>query len=278
VDDTLLSPLREEVKALSADKTLGQHFLVDESLCTRIATCAGILSGKTVIEIGPGPGGLTRALLARGASVCAIEKDPRCTAALAPLQTIYGNRFRIYWKDALSVDITTLIPSEIPKPLIVANLPYNIASLLFLQWLPHLVRFEKWVLMFQKEVADRLCAAPCTKDYGRLSVLAQSQASLRKELFLPPGAFVPPPQVYSTVICCTSQEKPPSFALYSSLERLTQRAFAMRRKMLKNTLRPLFSEQELCTLGISPQSRAETLTITQFLSLAKKEVKERASI
>jgi 16S rRNA (adenine1518-N6/adenine1519-N6)-dimethyltransferase len=271
VDDALFPPLREEVKALSADKTLGQHFLVDEGLCARIAACAGTLSGKTVIEIGPGPGGLTRALLARGASVCAIEKDLRCAAALAPLQTIYGNRLQIHWKDALSVDITTLIPSEMPKPLIVANLPYNIANPLFLQWLPHLVRFEKWILMFQKEVADRLCAVPCTKDYGRLSVLAQSQASIRKEFFLPPGAFVPPPQVYSTVICCTPQEKPPSLALYSSLERLTQRAFAMRRKMLKNTLRPLFSEQELSALGIAPQSRAETLTVSQFLSLAKKK-------
>ncbi|MDR0406737.1 MAG: 16S rRNA (adenine(1518)-N(6)/adenine(1519)-N(6))-dimethyltransferase RsmA [Holosporales bacterium] len=259
-----LPPLAEAIETLQTRKSLGQHFLVNEDICRRIAAYAGDICGKTVFEIGPGPGGLTRALLEQGAYVCAIEKDDRCALTLTPLQEVYGERFCLRFEDALRVDF-----SAFSSPIVVSNLPYNISTPLLFKWLPFLEQFCTLVLMFQKEVAERLYAQPRTKSYGRLSVLLQAKAHVTKLFHLPPGAFIPPPKVHSTVVLIEPKSVPRQRELHTSLDAITKCAFSTRRKMVKTTLSSLFSEQELLHLGISLQARAEELAVAQFLELAK---------
>jgi 16S rRNA (adenine1518-N6/adenine1519-N6)-dimethyltransferase len=223
--------------------------------------CAGSIAGKTIIEIGPGPGGLTRALLEQGAHVHAIEKDPRCAAALAPLQEVYSERFFLEFQDALRMDFSCL-----SNPSVISNLPYNISTQLLFRWLPSLEKFDQLVLMFQKEVAERLYAQPRTKAYGRLSVLLQTKAHITKMFHLPPGAFLPPPKVHSTVVSIVPKRENIPPTVYDALCNLTRNAFAKRRKMIRNT--QSLSEQMLTQNGISPHARAEDLTTEQFLKLA----------
>ncbi|HZT87404.1 MAG TPA: 16S rRNA (adenine(1518)-N(6)/adenine(1519)-N(6))-dimethyltransferase RsmA [Stellaceae bacterium] len=263
-------PLREVIAryGLSAHKGLGQHFLLDRNLTDRIARAAGPLDACDVIEIGPGPGGLTRSLLEAGAHrVVAIERDERCLAALADLADIYPHRLDVVSGDALTVDLASL--SRPPRK-IVANLPYNIATALLLGWLDRIGEYESLVLMFQREVSERLVAAPRTKAYGRLSVLVQWLCDVRLLFDVPPRAFVPPPKVTSTVVALTPRPHPLALARKEVLERVTAAAFGQRRKMLRASLKSLgvASEPLLTRAGVSPSARAEELSIYEFCALA----------
>ncbi len=255
---------------LATKKSLGQHFLLDSNITTRIARAAGHLAGVTVIEIGPGPGGLTRALLESDAArVIAIEKDARCIAALAPLQAHFGARFTLIEEDALRISPQQLC--EGPRA-IVANLPYNVGTELVTRWISELYHdataYQSITVMLQREVAERLSAIRGGKDYGRLSVLTQAICSAQGLLELPPGAFSPPPKVTSTVI----QLKPKPRAEFdlNALERVTKAAFGNRRKMLRQSLKSLRVDAESwCeSHGIAPTERAEQLTVEQFIMLA----------
>ena len=221
-------PLREIIAqhGLSARKGLGQHFLLDLNLTRRIARAAGDLTGVTVIEVGPGPGGLTRALLETSAHrVVAVERDERCVTALAELVEAAAGRLQVVAGDALAVDLSTL--ADVPRA-VVANLPYNIATPLLLGWLRQFDRFQSLTLMFQKEVAERLTAAPGTKSYGRLSVITQWRAEARTLFTLPARAFTPPPKVDSAVVRLTPRPQPEA-ASWPILERVTAAAFGQRR-------------------------------------------------
>ncbi|MEM8936621.1 MAG: 16S rRNA (adenine(1518)-N(6)/adenine(1519)-N(6))-dimethyltransferase RsmA [Pseudomonadota bacterium] len=264
-------PLRDVIEryGLAAKKTLGQHFLLDLNITRKIVRLAEIDDGDHVIEIGPGPGGLTRALLETGARVTAIERDERCIAALEELSAANKNRCRVIEADALSVDETGLLDdAEAVK--IVSNLPYNISTELLIKWLragPPLWR--SMTLMFQKEVADRILADPGNKTYGRLSVIAQAASKPRRAFDLPARAFSPPPKVDSTVVIFD----PPTdlIAPLNVLERVTQAAFSQRRKMLRVSLRPLFHEQLSAALenaNATETQRAEELSVEQFQRLA----------
>ena len=203
-----LPPLRDVINrhGLGARKSLGQHFLLDLNLCGRIARASGDLRGVNVVEIGPGPGGLTRALLDEGAQrVVAVERDKRCIAALQELAAVYGDRLHIIEADALKVDLSTLAP---PPRRIVANLPYNIATALLIAWLRRIDDFESLTLMFQKEVVDRLSARPRQKDYGRLSIITQWLCAVRPEFNVDKRAFTPPPKVASSVVTLTPHPQP----------------------------------------------------------------------
>ena len=264
-----LAPLREVVArhGLAPRKSLGQHFLLDEGVCGRIAALAGDLTGRHVLEVGPGPGGLTRALLARpAASVTAVEVDPRAVAALGELAEAFTPRLTIVSADALEFDIGTL-----PAPRqIIANLPYNVGTPLLVGWLRDAARFERMILMFQQEVAERICAAPDTDAYGRLGVLAQWRTRASLLLSLPPGAFTPPPKVYSAVVGLTPHPTDPGPALFAAMERLTAAAFGQRRKMLRGALKPLGQPEALLeAAGIAGNLRAETLTVAEFDRLAR---------
>ena len=262
-----LPPLRDVIRAfqLDARKGLGQHFLLDLNLTRRIARAAGDLSGVSVIEVGPGPGGLTRALLDSPASrVVAIEKDPRCIEALAGLKAHYGDRLTIVAGDALKADIVSLAPA--PRR-IVANLPYNVAVPLVLGWLRNIAAIDGMVLMFQREVADRLAAKPRSKAYGRLSVIAQWLCDTRVLFTVDKRAFTPPPKVMSAVVSLTPRPEPLAPADWSSLEKVTAAAFGQRRKMLRSSLKSL--DLDLETLGIPPTARAEELTVPEFCRLAR---------
>ena len=262
------TPLRDLINkyGLHTKRSLGQHFLLDENLIAKIARQAGDLAGRHVIEIGPGPGGLTRALLAtNAASVTAIEIDPRAAAAIRELEAAHFGRLRLVEGDALAMDAATLTPA--PRQ-IVANLPYNVGSPLLVRWLKQAASFERLTLMFQAEVAERICAAPGTPDYGRLSVLAQATCSACVAMRVPPEAFWPPPQIHSAVVSLVPHREQPAPALLASLERLTAAAFGQRRKMLRGALRGLGGESLLESAGIEPSRRAETLSISEFLALA----------
>jgi 16S rRNA (adenine1518-N6/adenine1519-N6)-dimethyltransferase len=266
-----LPPLREVIRrhGLAARRSLGQHFLLDLNLTARIARAAGDLAAGTVIEIGPGPGGLTRALLAAGtAHLVAVEIDPRCVEALAELRQAYPDRLEIREADALVIDPATLGPA--PRR-IVANLPYNVATALLTRWLPGLAAFERLILMFQKEVADRLCARPRSKDYGRLSVALQWRASVKRLFDLPPRAFTPPPKVTSTVIEIRPLAEPRYPADAAALERVVAAAFGQRRKMLRQSLRSLIADPlpVLAAAGLADTARAEELSVEQFAALAR---------
>jgi 16S rRNA (adenine1518-N6/adenine1519-N6)-dimethyltransferase len=269
-----LPPLREVIArhGIAARKSLGQNFILDLNLTRRIARAAGRLDEVTVIEIGPGPGGLTRSLLAEGARrVVAIERDPRCLAALGELATHYPGRLELVAGDALALDPATL--SEAPRK-IVANLPYNIATALLLRWLDRIRDYESLTLMFQREVALRLVAAPRVPAYGRLSVLVQWLCEPKILFDLPPRAFVPPPKVTSSVVSLTPRPTPLAPAAKSCLERVTAAAFGQRRKMLRSSLKTLGIPIEplLAAAGIPPTARAEELSVSEFCALARAAV------
>lgn len=222
-----------------------------------------------MLEVGPGPGGLTRALLAGpAASVTAVELDRRAVAALAELQAAHPDRLRILEADALRIDPATLLPAR-PRH-VVANLPYNVATPLLVGWLRGAAALDGMTLMFQQEVAERICAAPDTEAYGRLSVLAQWRCRCDLLLSLPPGAFRPPPKVWSAVVGFRPRPEDPGPRLFATMERLTAAAFGQRRKMLRGSLRPLGgAEALLAAAGIAGERRAETLSIAEFDTLAR---------
>ncbi len=264
-----LPSLRDTIArhGLDARKALGQHFLLDEALCQRIARFAGDMAGRQVLEIGPGPGGLTRALLrTEAAHVTAVELDRRAVAALAELEAAFPGRLRVVEADALKFDATTL-----PAPRkIVANLPYNIASVLLIGWLRQAAQLEGMTLMFQQEVAERICAAPDTDPYGRLAVLAQWRCQCALLMTLPPGAFSPPPKVHSAVVGFTPHPQDPGDALFRTMERVTAAAFGQRRKMLRGALKGLGqADALLAQCGIAGERRAETLSVAEFDALAR---------
>lgn len=262
-----LPPLRAVIASLglSARRSLGQNFLLDLNLTRRIARAASPLDTGTVIEIGPGPGGLTRALLLEGARhVVAIERDHRFVAALAPLMEAAGGRLEILEDDALAVPVHAL--GREPRR-IVANLPYNIATPLLIDWLANIDAFAAITAMFQKEVADRLLAPPGSRTYGRLSVIAQWAARVRPVMTLPPRAFTPAPKVESTVVQLIPRADRAAVAM-ADLERVTQVAFGQRRKMLRASLKPLGGEALCGRAGLDPTLRAEDVDIEGFVRLA----------
>jgi 16S rRNA (adenine1518-N6/adenine1519-N6)-dimethyltransferase len=270
-DPSGLPPLREVIArhGIAAKKSLGQNFILDLNLTRRIAHAAAPLDHATVIEIGPGPGGLTRALLAEGARrVVAIERDPRCLAALGEVAARYPGRLDIVEGDALALDPAALTD---PPRRIVANLPYNIATALLLRWLDRIGDYESLTLMFQREVAERLVATPRSPAYGRLSVLVQWLCAPRILFDLPPRAFVPPPKVTSSVVSLTPRPQPLAPADKPTLERITAAAFGQRRKMLRSSLKPLGVPVEplLAAGGIPPTVRAEELSVLDFCGLAR---------
>jgi 16S rRNA (adenine1518-N6/adenine1519-N6)-dimethyltransferase len=265
----MLPPLRDVIArhGLNARKSLGQHFLLDEGLCGKIARQAGDLSGRHVVEVGPGPGGLTRALLASGAeSVTAVEVDARAVGAMRDLQAAYPERLHVVAADALRTDLATLVPA--PRQ-IVANLPYNAGTPMLIGWLRQAAAWERLTLMFQLEVAERIVAAPGTESYGRLSVLAQLTCETDILMRVPPGAFTPPPAVMSAVVGFVPHPVQPAGGLLLSVERVTAAAFGQRRKMLRGSLRGLGGTALLERAGIDAQRRAETLSVAEFVVLAR---------
>lgn len=266
-----LPPLRDVIErhGLQAKKALGQNFLLDLNLTGKIARTAGNLSGATVIEVGPGPGGLTRALLANGARrVIAIERDERCLPALAEISGHYPDRLKVVPGDALKTDFSQLSPDGPVK--IVANLPYNIGTELLVRWLtvsewPPF--YESMTLMFQREVAERIVAQQGDDAYGRLAILSgwRTQASIMFDI--PPQAFTPPPKVTSSVVHLVPRELPLA-ADVKRLGRVTEAAFGQRRKMLRQSLKSLGGEILLGSVGIDPTRRAETLNVEEFVRLA----------
>ncbi len=262
-----MPPLREVIATfnLRPDKALGQHFLLDPWLLERIVRLAGPLDGLNVIEIGPGPGGLTRALLASGAaSVLAIEVDPRASAAVRALAAAHRGRLTVLQADALSVDLPALIG---PPRALVANLPYNIGTALLVRWLAQADAYRSMTLMFQQEVAERIAAPPGAGARGRLSVLAQWLAAVDVVLHVPAAAFSPPPKVDSALVRLVPRPSPPPPVQVRAMERLTAAAFGQRRKMLRGALKPLGGEALLRRVGIDPERRAETLSVAEFEQL-----------
>lgn len=277
---TALPPLREVIReyGLSARKGLGQHFLLDSNLTRKIARAGGPVADTRIYEVGPGPGGLTRMLLEEGAAeVVAVEKDSRCVAALGELAGHYPGRLRLVEDDALKCDETTFFPNTMPssgpRPRIVANLPYNVGTALLVKWLtvePWPPWWQSATLMFQKEVAERIVAAPGTAHYGRLAVLAGWRCRARRLFDVPALAFTPPPKVTSAVVRLEPSEPCVPGLSVAALERLTRAAFGRRRKMLRSALKPLGPEVPgaLEALGIAPTARAEELSVEQFCRLA----------
>ncbi len=272
-----LPPLREVIAAhgLTATRTLGQNFLLDEQLLARIAAIPGSLEGQAVLEIGPGPGGLTRALLRAGAQVTAIERDVRCLPALAELAEAFSGRLTVIDGDALTLDHTAIMRG---KPFaVVANLPYNIGTELFTRWLSPAAWPPAWAsltLMFQHEVARRIVAQPKTgpgsSEYGRLAILAQWRARPRLAMKVHRSAFTPAPKVMSAVVHVEPAAMPPGVAP-PVLEQVTQAAFGQRRKMLRQSLKALPGALEaLAALAIDPERRAETLSVAEFVTLARR--------
>ena len=272
IDD--LPPLREVIKQhdLRAKKSLGQNFLLDLNLTARIARAAGPLDGITVVEVGPGPGGLTRALIANGAKrIVAIERDDRAIAALSEIAARYPGRLEVVAADALAFDPQTRLDGGPAR--IVANLPYNIATALLVGWLtaePWPPWFDRLVLMFQREVAERITAAPGSKTYGRLSVLAGWRTEARILFDIAPSAFVPPPKVTSSVVELIPRPAPlPCGSI--ALQKVTAAAFGQRRKMLRQSLRSLGRDPLplLAAAGIEPTARAEEIPVEGFARLAR---------
>ena len=271
-----LPPLREVIRdhGLTAKKSLGQNFILDLNLTRRIARAAGPLEGRTIVEVGPGPGGLTRALLLEGAArVVAVERDPRCLEALVDIAARYPGRLEVHAGDALEADWRTLIGPQAGPVSIAANLPYAVATLLLVGWLesdPWPPWWGRMVLMFQKEVAERIVSEPGSKAYGRLSVLSQWRAKVRIVMTLPPEAFTPPPKISSAVVeFLPRQEMSPACSV-KSLGKITAAAFGQRRKMLRQSLKQLGgdAEQLLAAAGIAANLRAEQLAVSDFARLA----------
>lgn len=269
-----LPPLREVIRELSltAKKSLGQNFILDLNLTARIARSAGPLEGATVVEIGPGPGGLTRSLLAESASkVIAVEKDARCLPALEAIAAHWPGRLQIIEGDALAVDwAATLPPGQ--KARIVANLPYSVGTPLLTGWIktePWPPWFDRMILMFQREVAERIVAKPGDKAFGRLAILSQWRCEARILFNLPPRAFTPPPKVESSVVEFRPRANPLDAGSAAMLERVTAAAFGQRRKMLRASLKSLPGAVPLLEeLDIEPSARAEELGIADFCRLA----------
>ncbi|MGI8840580.1 MAG: 16S rRNA (adenine(1518)-N(6)/adenine(1519)-N(6))-dimethyltransferase RsmA [Caulobacteraceae bacterium] len=263
-----LPPLREVLAAagIGADKRFGQHFLFDLNICRKIVRLAGPLEKTAVIEVGPGPGGLTRALLEAGARVVAVEKDGRFMPILAQLAEASDGRLTVMHADAMRVDESALPGAPTA---VVANLPYNVGSPLLVKWLTGPFRPAAMTLMFQKEVAQRVVAAPGGGDYGRLAVLAQALCEARVVMDLPAGAFTPPPKVASAVVRLTPRAPRPPDDLIASLQRIAKAAFGQRRKMLRACLRDLDGEALCAQAGIDPSARAETVPVAGFLALAR---------
>lgn len=269
-----LPPLREVIAQhnLSAQKSLGQNFLLDLNLTSKIARQAGDLTQSDLLEIGPGPGGLTRGLLAEGARrVIAIEKDRRCIAALEDIQKAYPDRLKILEGDALSINPMEHLTGPVK---VVANLPYNIGTELLIRWLTP----KRWppfwtslTLMFQKEVAERIVAPVASKAYGRLALLSQWRTDANIVMNLPPSAFTPPPKVSSAVVHLTALSAPRFEAEAAVLEKTVAKAFNQRRKMLRSSLKgfTLDLEEKLQAAGISPTLRAEQVSLEQFCALAR---------
>ncbi|HEX4194926.1 MAG TPA: 16S rRNA (adenine(1518)-N(6)/adenine(1519)-N(6))-dimethyltransferase RsmA [Stellaceae bacterium] len=274
-----LPPLRDIIRRfdLGARKSLGQNFLLDINLTRRIARTAAPLEQANIIEIGPGPGGLTRALLLEGAPhVTAIERDQRCIAALRELEAAFPGRLTIVEGDALEIDAASL--TSAPRK-IVANLPYNIATPLLIGWLGNIRAYESLTLMFQKEVAERLAAAPGDDAYGRLAVLTQWLCTVKLAFDVPPQAFVPPPKITSTVVHLTPRPTPLAECEQRLLERVTAAAFGQRRKMLRSSLKSLGGDTAalIAAAGVEPTVRAEELSIEQFCALARALDQSRAT-
>jgi len=266
-----LPPLREVIAAhgLSASKALGQNFLLDEQLLDRIARIPGDLADQAVLEIGPGPGGLTRALLRAGARVTAIEMDRRCLPALAELGEAFPGKLRVIEGDAMKLDHDAMMSEPYA---IASNLPYNVGTALFTGWLGGEAWPPRWTsltLMFQQEVAQRIVAAPDSGAYGRLAVLAQWRARPKLAMKVHRSAFTPPPKVMSAIVHVEPGEAPTGVSA-SVLERVTAHAFGQRRKMLRQSLKGLPGALDaLEALGIDRQRRAETLSVAEFISVAR---------
>ncbi|MDF7673972.1 16S rRNA (adenine(1518)-N(6)/adenine(1519)-N(6))-dimethyltransferase RsmA [Acetobacteraceae bacterium ESL0709] len=271
-----LPSLRDSIirHGLEARKALGQHFLLDPGICSHIASLGGTLEGRHIIEIGPGPGGLTRALLlTKAETISAVEIDPRAWPLLEELCDAFPERLSLFRQDALTLDATTLCPA--PRQ-IIANLPYNVATPLLVGWLRQAAQWERLILMFQKEVAERICAEPGSSAYGRLAVLSQWCADCSVAMTLPPGAFSPPPKVSSAVACLVPHKNQPSPALFKAMEQVTAAAFGQRRKMLRASLKSIGGETLLDRVAIDPTRRAETLTIEEFDRLARDHLASRS--
>ncbi len=270
-----LPPLREVIAAhgLTAKKSLGQNFLFDLNLTRRIARAAGPLENTTIYEVGPGPGGLTRALLAEGAAkVLAVERDARCIPALQEVSQAYPGRLEIIQGDALSLDEHALFKGEPVR--IAANLPYNIGTALLVKWLTSETWPPFWqslTLMFQREVAERVVAKPDTDAYGRLSVLAQWRAKPKILFDVARQAFTPPPKITSAIVRLEPLAEPVAPCQLRDLEKVTEAAFGQRRKMLRQSLKQITPDAEalLTAAGIDPTRRAETLSISEFAALAR---------
>ena len=277
-----LSPLRDVIAAhdLGARKGLGQHFLLDLNLTARIVRAAGDIAGSTVIEVGPGPGGLSRAILCAGPRrLIAIEKDPRCLDALLPLTQAAADRFVVVGEDALAVDESALVAAQgdAAGPVhIISNLPYNVGSVLIVKWLRQIAadpaRYAGITVLLQKEVAQRLAAEPRTKAYGRLSIMCQWLCDAEACFDIGPRAFTPPPKVSSTVVHMTPLPAPRAAARWDAMETVTRAAFGQRRKMLRAGLKALMgarTEEILVATGIKPTARAEELSVADFAALAR---------
>ncbi|MBO6520294.1 MAG: 16S rRNA (adenine(1518)-N(6)/adenine(1519)-N(6))-dimethyltransferase RsmA [Rhodospirillales bacterium] len=262
-----LPALRDVIKTygLGAKKSLGQHFLLDTNLTDRIARAAGDLNGKHVVEIGPGPGGLTRSILAQApASLSVIERDQRCIDALIELRSVYPDILVLHEADAMKVTLSEMAPRP---TIIISNLPYNVGTALLIKWLNDLDGIERMVLMFQKEVAERVAAPPGSDAYGRLAILTQWLCEAHILFNVDKRAFTPPPKVMSAVIEVIPRKTPLAEAELPKLERVTQAAFGQRRKMLRSSLKSLGINP--ADAGIDPQRRAEQLTVEEFCALAR---------
>lgn len=262
-----LPPLRDTLAehGLMAKKSFGQHFLLDLNITRKIARLAGVGAGDTVIEVGPGPGGLTRALLETGARVIAVEKDERFAPLLEELAAASGDALSLVLADALTVDEAALAGGSAA---IVSNLPYNVGTPLLIKWLTGAFTPTSMTLMFQKEVAERIIARPGSDAYGRLAVIAQATSHADLVMDVPARAFTPPPKVASAVVHVRPRAERPAPALLDKLQKLTAAAFGQRRKMLRSSLKSMDGEARCAAAGIDPARRAETLSVEEFLTLA----------
>ncbi|MAF62773.1 MULTISPECIES: 16S rRNA (adenine(1518)-N(6)/adenine(1519)-N(6))-dimethyltransferase RsmA [Pseudomonadota] len=266
-----LPPLRDVIArhGLAASKALGQNFLLDEQLLDRIAAVPGELDGQDVLEIGPGPGGLTRALLRAGANVTAIERDRRCLPALAELGEAFPGQLKVIEGDALEIPLASVMPGPCH---IASNLPYNVGTALLIGWLSGQDWPPQWLsltLMFQREVADRIVAAPDSHAFGRLAILSQWRCHARLAMKVHRSAFTPPPKVMSAIVHLTPAEMPVGIRA-ARLEAITAAAFGQRRKMLRQSLKGLPGAlAALEAVGIDPARRAETLSVEEFLAVAR---------
>ena len=269
-----LPPLKDVISKyeIRAKKSLGQNFLLDLNLTSKIARYAGDLKQSDVLEIGPGPGGLTRSLLNEGArQVVSIEKDKRCIAALEEIQSLFPDRFKLLQGDALSVNVTQYFTDPIK---IIANLPYNIGTELLVRWLNSKNWPSFWqsmTLMFQKEVANRIVACPGSKAYGRLSVMSQWRCNTKIAFNIPATAFTPPPKVESAVVHFEALNEPKFPAEVDKLEFVVSKAFNQRRKMLRGALKGHFKnvEEGLFSIGVLPTKRAENITIKEYCAMSQ---------